>query len=89
MKSQSNSQSELDGLLGELLGHDDGVAIGNGYHDDCAREIAEAKAKLLQLWLSCLPEKYDSYTGTDMEDYQKGHNAAIDTMERNIKERFS
>lgn len=48
----------------------------------------KAKAALLAHDLALLPEKYDNYTGTDMEDYQKGFCEAVDLMEQRLKEAY-
>lgn len=56
--------------------------------------VPEAKAQLLQLALSCLPKKKYPIgvivgTQNNKASFNQGQNAAIDTIEQNIKERFS
>lgn len=70
MKSQSNSQSELDKIL--------------KHHVDLIND-AEAKRQLLQLALSCLPEKKGHKHNTSWE---AGFDAAIDTIEQSIRAKF-
>lgn len=102
MKSQSNSQ-ELEDLLWPVgpdenrhvkdcafVRFDEGVC-------ECDKELPEEQAALLQLALSCLPER------TNLEDLDPKEkinrveyarfcsirNAAIDTIEQNIRRAFS
>jgi hypothetical protein len=42
------TKNTIDDHLNKLLGHDDGVEFGSGYHDECQQEIAEAKQALYQ-----------------------------------------
>lgn len=42
-------RDELEKILNELMGHDDGVEFGNGYHDECKQEIQEALTSIINL----------------------------------------
>lgn len=85
----SNSQ-ELESILDKFA-----LAILKDYvRNDPVFDFEPAKAKLLQLALSCLPEKEDSLEiyykhGSERADEAKGANAAIDTMEQNMRAKFS
>lgn len=89
---QSNSQ-EL--TLNEIL-HDYGaqrhqVMKGSTTVKEHSEAWKEAKAKLLQLALSCLMERPEYILGepATTRASKSGQSFAIDTMEQKIKERFS
>lgn len=113
MKSQSNSQNKnptISSRAGTSIVADSQSAkkIYDKYaanNNDTFEYEAEFYAALLQLALSCLPEKLDHTIPTNheaecetqfIEDDEGrpctcrlgGHNAAIDTIEQNIKLRF-
>jgi hypothetical protein len=52
------TKNTIDDHLNKLLGHDDGVEFGSGYHDECQQEIAEAKQALYQDLME-LSDEYD------------------------------
>lgn len=88
MKSQLNSQ-EMDDILDLLATKVHNLSPGDiGSTDRVLYPIAEAKAKLLELMLSCKPEPpEDFYRRHSL--YRIGYQDAIDTMERNILKAFS
>lgn len=96
MKSQSNSQSEADVILNRM-----GVKFQDLHFKSTEPHQTEyrneAKTALLNLALSCLPEKKNptpelrQAEGEKAQDYVRSldyWDAAIDTIEQQIKERF-
>jgi len=70
--------AELDIFLATLKIHNKDLDVC--FYDALA--VRHLKQLMYKALLSQLregaPKKYDNYTGTDMEDYQRGHNTAVD-----------
>lgn len=91
MKSQSDSQ-ELDLILNNYANAVDGIvrAIGDDEKEQSYREMDEAKAKLMELALSCLMERPEYVPGepATTRASKSGQNFAIDTIEQKIRAKF-
>lgn len=85
MKSQVNSQ-ELEEILQNLLNGGLPMDEKRGYPE---LTLEEAKVKLLQLGLSCLPKKKRVKRGDKIYPCHAEANATIDTMEQKIRRAFS
>ena len=48
-KNAHSFDEQLDAILKPLIGHDDGIEFGNGYHDECRDELNQAKQAIRQL----------------------------------------
>lgn len=104
MKSQSNSpkrtskkslqvnSQELEDILTAVRLHYEFTGIAR-FPKKKTMSVYEAKAKLLQLGLSCLPPRNISDDSSGLErdliEYDRGTNSAIDTMEQNMRRAFS
>lgn len=57
---------------------------------DLAKDIEallkQSNLEILDRLLEKLPEEYDNYTGTSMEDYQKGHNDTVEEIKAIIED---
>ena len=65
LKQVIQFDEKLDEILKPLIGHDDGVEFGNGYHDECLEELTEAKQAIKQLIASELGTIIDANVNED------------------------
>ena len=81
----SNIDIRLREIVYKLLGHDDGVEFGNGYHDDCKEEAEEAITQIKKALVGELPEEKGNYGDGSLDITENGYNQALTDIKERLK----